>query len=104
MWKTTLETWTWKQDDGVLALCPQCDAVGPHRIDAQGVACIDCGEMLGRLSPEGVEPFEEAPEPVKGPGLEPIQAGGTLQRVLREARVEQARRSRQTAAWLGFAV
>jgi len=104
MWKTALPTRSWKREDGVLALCPQCDTVGPHRMEAQQVACIDCGEMLGRLSPEGLAPFEEAPEPVKGSGLEPMQARGILHQVLREARAEQARRSRETARWLGFAV
>lgn len=58
MWKTPSAKPVWKVDAGVVVLCPQCDALGPHPIEAQAVACIDCGERLGRLLPEGFAPFD----------------------------------------------
>lgn len=58
MWKTAIPSWTSNVDESVVALCPQCDALGPHPVHAQAVACIDCGERLGRMTPDGFSPFE----------------------------------------------
>ena len=46
-------------------LCPNCDSLGPHLVwhdedaDQSGLDCIDCGMLLGRLTPLGLEPPQD---------------------------------------------
>ena len=57
MWKTT----AW--DTATCHLCPDCDSLGPHLawydedVDEGWLDCIDCGALLGRLTPRGLEPL-----------------------------------------------
>jgi hypothetical protein len=50
-------------------LCPDCDSLGPHVImadDLPGDAwleCIDCGTVLGGVTPQGI-PTHVEPEPI----------------------------------------
>lgn len=113
MWKTTLtgKSRAGERGDLMLVLCPHCDALGPHPLEAQEMgwdawmACIDCGKMLGRMTPKGFVPFEEErPEQVKGHGLERVQARRILQDVLQDAQADRVRRGRQTATRLGFII
>jgi len=47
-------------------LCPQCDSLGPHLIwpdendDQRRLDCIDCGAVLGYVTPLGLEPLDDA--------------------------------------------
>lgn len=70
MWKTA------EMETARCHLCPNCDSLGPHVAwhdedsDQSWLDCIDCGTLLGRLTPLGLEPLgdERLPslEPVKG--------------------------------------
>ncbi|ETW92439.1 MAG: hypothetical protein ETSY1_43640 [Candidatus Entotheonella factor] len=43
-------------------LCPTCDSLGPHmawadeETEESWLDCIDCGTLLGRLTPQGLDP------------------------------------------------
>jgi hypothetical protein len=61
MWKT--DCWSLHLASLERHLCPHCDSLGPHCVvtDEQPsrvlLECIDCGALLGRLTPQGVEPL-----------------------------------------------
>lgn len=104
MWKIPLASRAWSRIGGVLALCPQCDALGPHPAQGQAVACIDCGEWLGRLTPEAFIPFEVEPERAIAGGLERVQAERLLQQVMQHAPAVHRRQGRRYAPLLGLGV
>ena len=106
MWKTPLASRVCPSYTGVLALCPQCDALGPHLAQGQGVACIDCGEWLGRLRPDAFIPFESETEaePTSEGGLERVQAERVLQQVMQHAQAIHRRQGSRYALLLGLSV
>ena len=104
MWKTPLTSRVRNPHSGVLALCPQCDALGPHLAQGQGVACIDCGEWLGRLTPDVFIPAEAEREPATQGGLERVQAERILQQVMQHAQAAHGRQGRRYASLLGLGV
>ncbi len=68
MWKTVYgrRRRGWERDDVFSVLCPTCDSLGPHPIDTQemgwwdaSVRCVDCLEVLGHLSWQGLIAFED---------------------------------------------
>jgi hypothetical protein len=70
MWKA--DRWRLDLESLRRHLCPHCDSLGPHRAVSDAypwdpwLECIDCGTVLGRLTPQGVEPLEGSrrPEPI----------------------------------------
>ena len=106
MWKTLSAKPSWKHSNSVLALCPQCDALGPHPTQGQAVACIDCGQWLGRLRPDGFLPFELETElePAAGGALERVQAKRILQEVRQHAQAGHGRLGSRYALLLGLGV
>jgi hypothetical protein len=63
MWKTPELEWA------RCHLCPTCDSLGPHvtwddeDADQSWLNCIDCGALLGRFTPLGLEPPDDEPWP-----------------------------------------
>ena len=61
MWKT--DCWGPLFESTKRYLCPHCDSLGPHRAVTDELPsdafleCIDCGAVLGRLTPRGIEPM-----------------------------------------------
>jgi len=104
MWKTPLASRVRNPHSGVLALCPQCDALGPHLAQGQGVVCIDCGEWLGRLTPDAFIPFEAEREPATQGSLERVQAEKVLQQVMQGAQAAYGRQGSRYALLLGLGV
>ena len=62
MWKT--DRWHFDLESLRLHLCPHCDSLGPHRAMSDEepsdlwLECIDCGAVLGWLTPQGVAPLD----------------------------------------------
>lgn len=61
MWNT--DCWSPHFESLKPHLCPHCDSLGPHRAVTDELPsdafleCIDCGAVLGWLTPQGIEPM-----------------------------------------------